>query len=299
MKNNDFSGLLFLISILIVPIISFANEGVIDNFVFSSSLMEATYKIECRNSLGTAFLLGHASRKENETAHYVLITAKHVLEDFKLDIAILNLRKRAGDVYERLPHEIRIRKDGKPLWVSHPEADVAALRVSIPQNANIRSIRLISTALLADDQILEKYELQPGDELMALGFPFGVESNEAGFPVLRSGRIASYPLVPTSKTKTFLLDFEVYKGNSGGPVFLYNKFRHYAGKPHAGNINFIVGLVSQEIDLTEKVQSLEQFTVKRHRLALAVIVHAKLIRETIELLFPKNPIPDPNMKGDT
>ena len=40
-----------------------------------------------------------------------------------------------------------------------------------------------------------------------------------------SGRIASYPITPTSKTRTFLLDFEVFEGNSGGPVFLYERIR--------------------------------------------------------------------------
>ncbi|BBO80452.1 hypothetical protein DSCO28_10180 [Desulfosarcina ovata subsp. sediminis] len=131
---------------------------------------------------------------------------------------------------------------------------------------------------------------------MVLGFPFGVESNESGFPILRSGRIASYPLTPTKLTQTFLLDFEVFGGNSGGPVFLYDKNRIYQGKPHLGNIRFIVGLVSQERDLTEQVKSLEQITVKRHRLALAVIIHSALIRETIQILFPNDPIPAPTEK---
>jgi len=282
--------------ILFFSVTCFADENTVDSFSFPPILMESTFKIVCQGSLGTCFILAHASSANPGVSHYVLITAKHVLEGFKGDTAVLHLRKRVGDQYERLIHNIQIRKEGSPTWVSHPSADVAAIRPLIPKKSNIRSIKVISTALLADDNMLKTYEVQPGDELMVLGYPFGVESNQSGFPILRSGRIASFPLVPTQLTKTFLLDFEVFKGNSGGPVFLYDRNRYYGGKPHFGRIRFIVGLVSEERNLTEKVQSLEQITVKRHRLALAVIVHAKLIRETIELLFPEDPIPEPTIK---
>jgi hypothetical protein len=41
-----------------------------------------------------------------------------------------------------------------------------------------------------------------------------------GFPILRAGRIASYPILPTADTKTILLDFPVLPGNSGGRLIL-------------------------------------------------------------------------------
>ena len=37
------------------------------------------------------------------------------------------------------------------------------------------------------------------------------------FPILRSGRIASFPLVPTSTTMAFLLDFPVFSGTAVVP----------------------------------------------------------------------------------
>jgi len=128
---------------------------------------------------------------------------------------------------------------------------------------------------------------------MVLGFPFGAEANEEGFPILRSGRVASYPLVPSTKTKTFLLDFEVFKGNSGGPVFLYDRNRIYGGSIHIGTTNFLLGLVSKEGEMTEQVKSIDQTVIKRHRLALAEVVHASLIREAIERLLPGHLIPEP------
>jgi S1-C subfamily serine protease len=81
---------------------------------------------------------------------------------------------------------------------------------------------------LIDDQKLSEFEIHPGDELNVLGYPLGF-GNVGDFPVLRSGKIASYPLVPTSENPFFLPDFRVFQGNSGGPVYFVQSNRVYGG----------------------------------------------------------------------
>jgi hypothetical protein len=54
----------------------------------------------------------------------------------------------------------------------------------------------LATDLLATDRELKKFRVHPGDTVAFLGYPHRVEANEAGFPVLRSGAIASFPLIP-------------------------------------------------------------------------------------------------------
>jgi hypothetical protein len=110
--------------------------------------------------------------------------------------------------------------------------------------------------------------------MMALGFPKGLSSNRAGFPILRWGRVASYPLSPTSRFPNFLLDFRVFDGNSGGPVFMADP-RHAqpASGSEAGQGAFFVAGV-----LTKQVES------KGERLEIGVVTHAKHVRETIALL---------------
>ncbi len=130
----------------------------------------------------------------------------------------------------------------------------------------------------------EKFHVHPGDQLFVLGFPYGDEANDAGFPILRSGRIASYPLTPTNLHKTFLLDFEIFKGNSGGPVLFYSETRVYGGSTHIGSVQFIMGVVSQERELTEKVESLSETVVRKHKLGLAVISQANFVSELINML---------------
>ncbi len=144
---------------------------------------------------------------------------------------------------------------------------------------------LLSTDLLADDQMLSKFEIHPGDELECLGYPLGNASNEAGFPILRSGKIASYPLLPTAATKTFLFDFRIFKGNSGGPVYFIATNRIYGGSTMLGQtIGFIAGLVSEERVFQQVTAGPYEQAARQVQLGLAVIVHASLIKEAIEML---------------
>jgi len=196
--------------------------------------------------------------------------------------AVLFMRKK-NENYQKVPYPFEIRHEDKPLWVRHPDkaVDVAVMYVALPRDVDIV---LLPTAMLADDEVLKEFEIHPGDELICLGYPFSAEANEAGFPILRSGKIASYPLIPTNQTKTFLYDFRVFRGNSGGPVYFVESARTYAGATHAGIIQFIAGLVSKEHMITEKVESLYGVREERYPLSLATVVHASLIKETIEML---------------
>jgi S1-C subfamily serine protease len=133
----------------------------------------------------------------------------------------------------------------------------------------------------------------PGDEVRCLGFPLGIESNEAGFPVLRSGKIASYPLTPTEKTKSFLVDLRVFKGNSGGPVFFVENNRLVTSAiGRYQNLHFIIGLVSEEKLYTEAAIGPYSQELRQTQLGLAVVVHASIILQTIDLLpFPAPQLP--------
>src|SRR2546427_3532231 len=103
------------------------------------------------------------------------------------DNIVLHMRreKKAGE-WERLLVPLQIRSSGHDLGTKHPQADVAVMYISVPRDV---AIPLVTTNLLADDKTLQEFEIHPGDEVNCLGFPLGAESNDAGFPVLRSGKI--------------------------------------------------------------------------------------------------------------
>jgi hypothetical protein len=153
---------------------------------------------------------------------------------------------------------------------------------------------MLPTTSLADDAMMEKYEIHPGDELLCLGFPRGAEANVFGFPILRSGRIASYPLTPAKDIKSFLYDFEVFEGNSGGPVYFVDRNRVYGGTSHLGETNqFMAGIVTeQKYAVSHSIKPIEtkpesiryEVEERRERLSLAVVVPAYFIQETLRLL---------------
>lgn len=256
------------------------NQNILE---LNSVMMRNTYKIEGEGSIGSCFLIGRSFKKDPSQAYFVLVTAAHVFEQMKGEEATIYLRRKQNDdLFVKIPWKIKIRQGSNALWVKNKSGiDVAVMYVRLPKNIDVQ---LLPTTMFADDKVLTNFEIHPGDEMCCLGFPFGTEANEAGFPILRSGRIASFPLVPTEKIESFLLDFQIFRGNSGGPVYFVESNRNYAGGTHIGKIQFIAGLVSKEFSVTETIKSLYETKQQVHPLALAIIIHAPHILETINEL---------------
>ena len=272
--------LLLLLVLIAVPGVAGARNDL------STLLMKATFKISGFNiigemKVGTCFIIGRPIPDEPNRSMYVLVTANHVLEGIAAETATISLRQKVKDEYIKMLWKISIRDKKKPLWVKHPDADIAVMYVGLPRKAEVV---LLNMSFLVTDATLKEIEVRPGDRLLALGYPLGHEANSAGFPILRSGIIASYPILPTTKTKTMLFDFEVFKGNSGGPVFMIERNRSYGAGTTFGVTQFIVGLVSQERSLTTAYKTPFELKMETHPLKLGIIIHASLIKEAIEML---------------
>jgi S1-C subfamily serine protease len=244
----------------------------------NTTMMQATCKIIGPGSLGTGFVMAKPNTN-TARAFYLLITADHVLQAIQGEAAVLVMRQPApSNAWKRVEFPVRIRIGATSLWKKHPDVDVAAMFIGLPPNTVERPV---PTTLLADDETLEKYEFHPGTELLCLGYPFGAEANAYGFPILRSGRIASYPLTPTKDNRTFLFDFTVFRGNSGGPVYAVRENAIYGGGTHAGVIQCVVGIVVQERNITQTTQELYEKRETTTPLRLGEVVHASFIKELV------------------
>jgi S1-C subfamily serine protease len=276
MKNTIFT-IVFCLSTLPVCVFGIDND-------FNSKLMNATFKIQGTGSSGTGFVIVEPFRDDPSRGIPVLVTANHVFESIKSDGCLVLLRTRNGTEFEKLIVPLQIRDHDKPLWVRHPKVDIAAIRIQIPTNACLEGI---STKMLASETDLKEIEIHPGDEVMALGYPYGLESNSAGFPVLRSGKIASYPLTPIDVNKTFMVDLAVFGGNSGGPVYYEYYDRAYG---HAMNVGTrhakIIGIVVEQVMVNEPVKTMDDEGIRNHRLSIAVVVHAKYIHDVVHIVAP-------------
>ena len=219
-------------------------------------------------TVGTGFLI-QAPRPDG-SQRTVLVTAAHVFDRMPSAESRVGWRvAQTGGEWRFDPQPLRIRdRNGDPLWVRHPTRDIAVMEVLAPEPFAAAAIPL---AWLADDRTFETWDVGPGDELLALGFPRGLSANRAGFPILRVGRLASWPVSPVSAFPTFLLDFTVFPGNSGGPVFWTPTARRRPGAVEPDH-PFIAGLLGQEVMVGEE------------RLEIGVVIHAVYIREAIALL---------------
>jgi len=248
-------------------------------------MMEATCKIVGPGSSGTGFVIGKPDKKNPPKAVLTLVTADHVLRAVQGDTVVLTFRQKQKDeTWKRLEIQVQIRNKKKELWQKHSKMDVAAMFIRLPKNV---ITTLLPIDLLIDDSKLKEYEIHPGLELLCLGYPFGLEANAHGFPILRSGRIASYPLTPTKATKTFLFDFTVFKGNSGGPVYFFKEDPTYGGTRHMGSAIYgIMGLVVKERNITQKVEELYTKRETVTPLQLGEVIHATFIKELIDSMDP-------------
>jgi len=243
----------------------------------SHELIQATVQLEQplgngTRTVGTGFLISDAA--PDGQPRTVLVTANHVFKGMPGQIARIGYRIENPDgSWSYSPQPLRIRDEaGHELWTHHPARDVAVMAISAPPEF---AKAAIPEDYLATDDTFTKYDVDAGDEMMALGFPRGLSANQAGFPILRAGRIASYPIAPAKIFPTFLLDFAVFPGNSGGPVFMNDLAHRRPGSSEAQPpeaVEFIAGILTQQVELNSE------------RLGIGIVTHAKYVRETIALM---------------
>lgn len=233
-------------------------------------LIHATVRLEQvqangSGAVGTGFTV--LATDPSGAPRTILVTAAHVFARMPRDKVKVGFRvSDDSGGWRYAPVSMRIRgAQGEPLWTSHPTQDIAA--IALPSGVE----RAAAPATwLATPPRLAALRIAPGEDMMVLGYPRGFSANDAGFPILRSGRVASYPLTPPDRYPTFLLDFSVFAGNSGGPVYVV---RTVNGRPRAT----ITGILTQELRLRDE------------RLEIGNVTHAAYAAETLSLLAGASP----------
>ena len=231
--------------------------------------MQSTVQVEQqlpdgRHTIGTGFLINDPT--PDGKPRTVLVTARHVFDRMPGASANIGFRVQGKDGgWTFKPQAVRIRSTGHEFFVHHPTRDVVAIAIDAPKEF---AQAAIPVAWLAGSDTFTKYGVGPGDEMMVLGYPQGLSANTAGFPILRSGRVAS-PIEPGTISPTFLLDFRVFPGNSGGPVFISQADHRRPGADQSQDVQFIAGMLTQQVELNDV------------RLEIGIVTDAEFIRETI------------------
>lgn len=253
-------------------------------FDFTTAIIQATVPVASAPggpaTVGAGLLVSDPT--PDGTPRIVLVTARHVIQNIggtQVQLG-LHLKNPDGSWRKEWRAEPVVDNDRR-LWASHSVYDVAVLPVAVPPEV---AAAAIPVSWLADGDTFARQDIAPGVAMEVLGYPAGYASDPRGFAILRVGHLASYPLTPETEG-TFLVDFAVVSGNSGGPVFTSR--RANGGPPIIGAEGpqpdeFIAGILAQQI--VPGGQSIN----------LGLAVHALYVRQTLQLLDrPPPPAPSP------
>jgi hypothetical protein len=203
-------------------------------------LILATYKLFNERSTATCLVVSRPGNEEKKTAGFI-VTADHVFDQMGGNSCQLVARSpEKNGAYTRKEFRIEIRQNGKNLWQKHPRHDLAILR--LPDDVEIASLPVGS---LVTEEALKK--IHSGDSVRLAVFPEQTESNGAGFPILRTGVIASFPLNPAKLHPMFLVDTTTWAGDSGGPVI-------HASQLAPGGHPLVIGFVHGMRNITDTVK---------------------------------------------
>lgn len=141
----------------------------------------------------------------------------------------------------------------KEPWFYSSEGDVAVIPISFPtDNLGSNSIDVLAIGT----SLFKKWDYpNEGDDVYILGFPIGIGTGQHYSPVYRSGIIAL-----KEKKNEFLIDANIYPGNSGGPVFMKPSIYDYRNNSFGQNApGYLIGIVSsylpyQDIAISQQTQ---------------------------------------------
>lgn len=165
--------------------------------------------------LATGFVYRHFAEKD-EKGHSLyfgpyLVTNRHVVDEPK------GLWVRINDPQSSV---VQLRED----WYTHPdpEVDVAVIGFNLiyEKHREVPLESFLSDAHAVFRDGLQDTSVMESDEVYTLGFPLGLTDTQRNYVIVRQGIIARIRDWYEGQSKSFLIDAEIFPGNSGGPVML-------------------------------------------------------------------------------
>jgi hypothetical protein len=228
-------------------------------------VMWSTYPLASRKGMGTGFVVACRDARARGGVSPVVVTSVHVLAT--VGRGPLMLGARVPD--ERGEPQVAVLQFQPPrgrerFYVRHPHQDLAAFALQVPDEFS----DLVSVQSFLDESALGSRAgaLRAGAEVSFLGFPEVLPGTAGAFPILRTGHVASYPLGTAAADGLFVVNADVYPGDSGAPVFASGR----GGRPE------LVGMIIRRVGTDERKFS-----------HLAIAVDAKAIRETLQLVVDR------------
>ena len=238
---------------------------------------------------GTGFIVGRPFTNEagENLYHTFLVTNKHVLKDKKNILMRFNTLQ--GAPIKDYP--VDLEPNGQPIWVGHPTPDVDIVVFNInPQvldndSAVYSFFHLDKHVMYLSDMLADG--VSEGDSIFVLGFPLGIVSAQSKHVISRSGSIARIRDVLANQESCFLVDANIFPGNSGGPVVTRPEISSIQGT-QAINKAALVGIVKSYVpfqDIAISQQTGNPRVIFEENSGLAIVETTDNIKSTVELCY--------------
>lgn len=239
---------------------------------------------------GTGFLVGRHHKEvpaEKKNYHLFLVTNKHVLKDIESIIVRFNPKTEepARD------YDISLVPRKELVMVGHPDPDIDVVAISI--NADLLQKDQARFAFFALDEHtlriadFKEHGISEGDFVYVLGFPMGIVSPDRQYVIVRAGVIARLRDTVDKKSREFLIDANVFPGNSGGPVVLKPEVVSIEGTKST-NRGTLIGIITSYVpyqDVAISQQTGRPRIIFEENSGLAAVVPSDFIIETVEETF--------------
>jgi V8-like Glu-specific endopeptidase len=153
---------------------------------------------------------------------YILVTARHVVFDNDGKV-FPNLcfwgNEMNGEQFLRSVSEIQ-RKYEKIEWIaaSYPASDVDIAASVVELNISEENL-----GFLTRDGFAKMKDIDIGNDIYYLGYPDDIGTKHDSNPVIKSNPVLRGGMVAYKEKDYFYIDAVVAPGNSGGPVFKFDK----------------------------------------------------------------------------
>jgi hypothetical protein len=236
-----------------------------------------------REWVGTGFIYGLFLQSDAEGKKLYrlwLITNKHVLAGLDAVYVKLNSAVGADSKDYRVPLKA---KNGKLLWVGHPDTDtdVAAIFLSAQF---LREEQRRYNYFRSDEHVMLREKMKAsafteGDRVFVLGYPMGLVDPARQYVICRGGVVARVRDFLDDKAKDYLVDATVFPGNSGGPVVSCPSGTTIKGTPRRDSAE-LIGVVKSYVayvDLAVSSQTRKPRIVFEENSGLAAVEPADAI----------------------
>lgn len=240
-----------------------------------------------RRWIGTGFLVQRKEKDNSGKATIYLITNKHVIENQML--LYIRFNATVGSLVK--DYEIHLyNPDGTYCYTAHPNKDSDVIALKINPNALINDSSIWAAFDLDDNALtLEQMQatgVQEGSLVYALGFPMGLVDN-IKTPICRLGCISRVfdAFLLKQGTPCYLVDAQVFPGNSGGPIINRPEQMAIAGTVANDRAN-LIGILSAYLPYEDTLVSLQTGKprmVQSENSGLTIVHPVDRIKEVVEL----------------